>query len=144
VKTFLFLIALACPLGVAAQAYKWVDDYGQVHYTQIPPTGKKAEAARAAAPAPGSPNQESLNQALTQAQRDEARKKQEAEKTAAAQAQRAQECKSWQEQLTYLDSTPPNRMMTTDEAGTPARVTEGQHEQRRNQLQQALREKCAG
>lgn len=49
----LALIILLLPLQPAAAAvYKWVDDQGNVHYTQIPPPERKAQALSLPPPPP--------------------------------------------------------------------------------------------
>ena len=40
-KNFLVVALLAWPLAAAAQMYRWVDQYGQVHYTQEKPKSGK-------------------------------------------------------------------------------------------------------
>jgi hypothetical protein len=138
------VLVLAVPAVTLAQAYKWVDEHGTVHYTQVPPkSGTKYEPARPAPPPMASPNQDALNKSLSQAVKDEPKKRQEAEKTAAADAKRQQECQGLRDQLAFLESTPPIRVTQTDDAGNVSRATEEQHQQRRTQLQQALRDRCS-
>jgi len=43
-RTLLFLLIFAPLTGAQAQAYKWVDENGQVHYGQQPPVRGKAES----------------------------------------------------------------------------------------------------
>ena len=144
-KKLLVVALLAAPaLALAqAQAYKWVDEYGQVHYTQEPPKKGKYEPARPAPPPSLAPNQESINKALDQSIKDAPTKKEEAEQAAAVQAQKQQECKSAQDQLSYMEASTARRMTTTDDKGNVSRVTDEQYEQRHNQLQQVVRDKCA-
>lgn len=57
-RTLLSLLLWALVAGAHGQAYKWVDEQGQVHYGQQPPTGGQAETlplpkARAPAGDPG-------------------------------------------------------------------------------------------
>ena len=141
-KKVLVAALVAWPLAGAAQMYRWVDEYGQVHYTQEKPRSGKYETARPAPPPAASPNQDALNQSLDKAIKEAPKKKQEADQAAAAQAQREQDCQSFKDQLALLEANGPHRTTTTDANGNVSRTTEEEFNQRRSQLQQAVKDKC--
>lgn len=136
-------LALAtAPLLAAAQVYRWVDDRGQVHYSQVPPAGKKAEPVGPAKEPQAAPNQEALNQSLKDANEAAPKQKEQADKAAQNQAALEQHCKQAREQLAYLDSKTAQRLATTDEKGNVTRVTEDEFQQRRNELLKIIGERC--
>ena len=138
-----FALALAgTPLLVAAEVYRWVDDRGQVHYSQVPPPGRDAQAIGPPAAPQAAPNQDSLNQSLKDANAAEPKKKAEADRVAQTQANLEEYCKQLREQLAYLDAKTARRLGTTDEKGNVSRVTEEQFQERRNELLQKLGESC--
>ena len=139
----LLLLLVALPLAAEAQVYRWVDDQGRVHYSQVPPPGKKAQPV-GPPPAPSSaPNQESLNQALEGDRAAAPERQAEAERSAQAQAQLEQQCSQAREQLAYMDAKTARRLGTTDEQGNVSRVTEEQFQQRRAELQRVISERCS-
>jgi hypothetical protein len=142
--TRLLFVALALlPLAAGAQAYRWVDEKGQVHYSQVPPPGAKT---RTIVPPPGpsaSPNQDALNKSLAEQQAGEGKRREEAGKSEQARAEREAQCRQAREQLAFMDANPPIRMTTTDDKGNVARVTEEQHRARRAELQKAVADRCS-
>jgi hypothetical protein len=141
--TRLLFVALALlPLAAGAQAYRWVDDKGQVHYSQIPPPGRNAEPVGPAPPPATAPNQESLNRSLAGEKEAEPGKRAEAERMDQARKQREQQCSQAREQLAYMEAKTARRLGTTDEQGNVSRVTEEQFQARRTELQQAISEHC--
>lgn len=135
--SFVFLPALA-----SAQAYRWVDEKGGVHYGQVPPKGAAYTTVGPAAPPASAPNQDALNKSLQDAVKDEPRRQEAAAKAAEAEAQRQLRCKTALDQLAYLDATPPRRMMKTDDKGAVSRVTEEEHQARRAEIQKSADENC--
>jgi len=51
----LLVFATASPAVDTQDIYKWTDDQGEVHYTQFPPSGHKAEKLHGAPPPAESP-----------------------------------------------------------------------------------------
>lgn len=132
----------AAPMLAAAEVYRWVDDRGQVQYSQVPPKGRDAQPIGPPAPPAAAPNQDSLNQSLKDANAAEPKKKAEADRIAQNQANLEEYCKQLREQLTYLDAKTARRLGTTDEKGNVTRVTEEQFQERRNELLQKISESC--
>jgi len=139
----LWVLLAALPLAAAAQVYRWVDDKGQVHYTQTPPPGKNAEQVGAPPPPADAPNQDALNQSLQADKAAEPGRRAEAERAAQAQAQLEQQCRQAREQLAYMDEKTARRLGTTDEQGNVSRVTEEQFQARRAELQRVISERCS-
>jgi hypothetical protein len=138
----LWLLLLAVPLAAGAQVYRWVDEKGQVHYTQTPPPGKDAQAVGPPPPPSDAPNQDSLNKSLDADLKAQPERRAEAERAAQAQAQLEQQCRQAREQLAYMDEKTARRLGTTDEQGNVSRVTEEQFQERRAELQRVISERC--
>jgi hypothetical protein len=139
----LFLLVALLPLAAGAQVYRWVDDKGQVHYTQVPPPGAKTRELAPPPPASAAPNQESLNQGLQDAVKAEPKVREEAAKTAEAAAQREQQCRQAREQLAFMDSMGGRRRMTTtDEQGNMSRASDEQVSARRAELEALAASAC--
>lgn len=142
VTRLLFVALAVLPLSAAAQAYRWVDEKGQVHYSQVPPPGRSAQPVGPPPPAASAPNQESLNRSLAEDKEAEPQKRAEAERMNQAHAQRQQQCSQAREQLAYMEAKTARRLGTTDEQGNVSRVTEEQFQARRAELQKAIGEAC--
>ena len=138
-----FLLVALLPAIAGAQAYRWVDEKGQVHYSQVPPPGRNAQPVGPAPPPAAAPNQDSLNQSLNQAREAEPGKRAEAERAAQAQQQVEAQCRQAREQLAYMEAKTARRLGTTDEKGNVSRVTEEEFQARRAELQQVISERCS-
>ena len=133
-----FLIAALLPALACAQAYRWVDDKGQVHYSQVPPPGKDAQPVGPSAPAAAAPNQDDLNRSLAEDKASEPQRQKEADRAFQQQANVETQCRQAREQLAYMDEKTARRLGTTDDKGNVARVTEEQFQARRAELQQII------
>jgi len=143
-SVILLALALAAtPMLAAGEVYRWVDDRGQVHYSQVPPTGRDAQPIGPPAAPQAAPNQDALNQSLKDAAAAEPKKKAEADRIAQNQANLEEYCKQLREQVAYLDAKTSRRLGTTDEQGNVSRVTEEQFQERRNELLQKISESCS-
>ncbi|MGH8481411.1 MAG: DUF4124 domain-containing protein [Nevskiaceae bacterium] len=138
----LWLLLAALPLAAGAEVYRWVDEKGQVHYTQTPPPGKDAEAVAPPRPPADAPNQDALNKSLEADKAAEPGRRTEADRAAQAQDQLEQQCRQAREQLAYMDAKTARRLGTTDEQGNVSRVTEEQFQERRAELQRVISERC--
>ena len=140
----LFALALILlPLAAAGQVYRWKDDKGQVHYSQVPPPGTAARELAPPPPPAASPNQDSLNQSLEKAVKAEPKVREEAAKVAEEQASRQRECQSLREQIAFMDQNTARRMTTTDAQGNVSRVTTEQFDARRAELQSRAATVCS-
>ena len=142
VRACCFLLLAVLPPLAAAQAYRWVDEKGQVHYSQTPPPGKQAQPVGPPPPPSASPNQDALNKSLSEDQAGRSWNQQEAERVAKAKADREAQCRQFREQLAFMDRTPPIRMTTVDDKGNVSRVSAEQYDQRRADLQNAIAQSC--
>ena len=140
---FIALALAAIPLLATAEVYRWVDDRGQVHYSQTPPKGRAAEPIGPPAAPQAAPNQDSLNQSLKDANDAAPRKKAEADRVAQTQASLDDYCRQLREQLAYLDAKTARRLGATDDKGNVTRVTEEEFQQRRNDVLKSLSERCS-
>ena len=138
----LWLLLAALPMAAGAQAYRWVDEKGQVHYSQTPPPGKNAQPVGPPPPPSAAPNQESLNQSLASDRDAEPDQRAQADRAAQDQQQAEQQCRQAREQLAYMDEKTARRLGTTDEQGNVSRVTEEQFQARRAELLQVISERC--
>jgi len=137
------LLLAAAPALALAQVYRWVDDRGQVHYSQVPPPGRAAQPIGAPPPPQAAPNQENLNQSLKEANEAAPKAKAEAERLAQTQASLDDYCRQLREQLAYLDAKTARRLGATDDKGNVTRVTEEEFQQRRNDVLKSLSERCS-
>jgi hypothetical protein len=141
-RFFLGILLAAAPLFAAAQVYRWVDDRGQVHYSQVAPPGRDAQPVGPPPPPQAAPNQDNLNQSMKDANEAAPKKQAEADRLAQNQANVADYCKQLREQLDYLDAKTARRLGGTDEKGNVTRVTEEEFQQRRNDILKGLAERC--
>ena len=138
-----FLAFALLPLVAGAQAYRWVDDKGQVHYSQVPPTGRQAEAVGPPPPPAAAPNQDALNRTLKEEGEAAPQRKADAAQASQIQAQSEAQCRQAREQLAYMDAKTSRRLGTTDAQGNVSRVTEEQFQERRAELQRVISERCS-
>jgi Domain of unknown function (DUF4124) len=138
-----FVLAITLPVLAAAQVYRWVDEKGQVHYSQTPPPGRQAQAIVPPPPPAAAPNQDSLNKSLADDRAGAGQRRDEAAKAAQARTDREAQCRQAREQVAFMDANPPVRMTTTDDKGNVARVTEEQHRARRTELQRVADQLCS-
>lgn len=138
---WLLLVLLALPSLVAAQTYRWVDEKGQVHYTQTPPVNRQY-AVIGPAPPPSASNQDDLNKSLEKDIKDRPQQQEAAAKAEQEQARRQENCKKAMEQLAHLEARTARRLGTTDAQGNPSRMTEEQFQERRAAEQQKISANC--
>lgn len=138
-----FFVVLLLPLVAGAQVYRWVDDKGQVHYSQVPPPGARARELAPPPPSAAAPNQDALNKALEDTVKAEPKAREEAAQAAAAAAQREQQCRQAREHLAFMDSMGGRRRMTiTDEQGNVTRASDEQVNARRAELEALAASAC--
>lgn len=130
----LAVVAMSAPISVAAGAYKWVDDEGNVHYSQQPPdsgTGAAEKLHLQSSPPDTGPSEEELE---LEQKREQAMEKLEQEK--AERRQQEQEraelykrnCEIATGRLKSLENTGMVRAL--DEEGNMTRITEEEHQRR--------------
>jgi len=138
------LIAFALCLPASAAMYKWVDEEGNVHYTETKPEGDiDAEVIR--------PQQKADNTELERERSDrlarekayeEYRKEKEKEQEAIAkqEALREKNCKQSKELLEKLKSL--RRFRIKDEEGNPKWASNEEHQATIDRVQQNVNEFC--
>jgi hypothetical protein len=136
------LFFAALPLAVFAQAYKWKDRNGQVHYSQVPPKDVQAEVVAPPPPPSSNPNQESLNKSMTDAQKAAPEKQQAADAAAQVAQQRQAACKDAITRLAYLDAHTPRRLATKDAQGNVSRMTDEEFARQRTAEQDKIKQNC--
>lgn len=140
-RSGLVLLALL-PCALPAQTYRWVDEAGQVHYTQIPPKSGPYSVIGPAPPPGAAPNQEALNQSLEESIKAEPEQQAAAEAAAQQQAQRQENCRQALVRLAYLDARTARRLGTTDAQGNIARMTEEEFQAQRAAEQDKIKQNC--
>jgi len=145
-KTILSLLLCACmSVAFADQVYRWVDKDGHVHYSQTPPAGTSAHASSANVGAPP-PDPTGVQNALNlvqqmQVQNQQAQAaQQQAQAEAQKQAQQQQRCNELSAQLQILKQV--NIVATVDAQGNRTYLSDAQHEQQEQQLQDKINKEC--
>lgn len=146
-KTCCSIIALFLLTSHAhAQVYKWVDEQGQTHFSQIPPPTGEIEVIKT--PPPAEVDIEKTQQQidhLIQQQADDDKIKQQQKEEQQKQAEeaeiKAQNCQTAKRNLQAYQDNPSRRV--TDEEGNVTRLTEEQRQQKIKELKQAVSEFCS-
>jgi len=129
-------------LDAAGQTYRWVDDAGRVHYSQVPPTGRDYELVGAAPPATAAPNQEALNRSLEHSVKEEPKRREQAAQEAEQRVARETRCQQARERLAALDAATARRLSVTDELGQVSRMNDEEFEKRREDTQREIGTHC--
>lgn len=141
----LIILLLSTPLSLAGGIYKWIDENGQVHYTQTPPPNTPAEQMKGAPPPADDPEavrgdlQRQLDALDEQrAQRDEAFAEQkQKEETARI---KKQNCETARKNLAKLRRGGNNAYMTPE--GEVVRLTDDERARRIEDAKQGIKDNC--
>lgn len=141
----LALSTLACTQLAHADIYKWVDEQGQVHYSQQPPQDRPAEQMKTPAPptiAPGAAREQidELIESQQAAEQEKLKQQQQAEFEQEQQRIRQQNCEKAKHNLQQYRDNPGRRFR--DAEGNVARLSEEQRQQRIEESQQRVDEYC--
>ncbi|MCC7412214.1 MAG: DUF4124 domain-containing protein [Gammaproteobacteria bacterium] len=135
----LLLVAFLAAAGGVDAAYKWLDDQGNVHYTQSPPPDRPAEALELPPPPRNAADaQERLRRQVQQSDAYLREREQQARADAKLEQEAAQtreKCEWARRNLEQLQSV--QRVYATDAQGNRMRVPE---EQRQAQLEAARKQ----
>lgn len=141
----LLTLLLATPLPHASDIYKWVDDDGQVHYTQMQPSGRPSERLKGAAPPADDPQaaRSDLQRQLDafderRAQRDEAFAEQKRKEEIAEI--RKQNCETANKNLANLRRGGNTVYMTPE--GEAVRLTDEERAKRIATAKQNIKDNC--
>lgn len=131
---------------VHAQIYKWVDENGQINYTQQPPSSGDAEVVKVPPPPPVDTEQaqQEIDQLIEQqetAEETQAETQQEADEAARQQAIFEENCRIAQQNYTQYENNPGRRVM--DEDGNVTRLSEEERQQKLQELQEQIELYCA-
>lgn len=120
--------------------YRWVDDKGQVHYTQTPPRRGPYDVVAPASPPSSAPNQESLNEALDLSKGNEPEEQQKKQEAAELAAKRQAQCRDAMARVAFLQSS--GRIFSINDQGERVYRTDQQLQQERAAAQQRVTEIC--
>ena len=146
-SVLLIILMLSAPLSLAGGIYKWIDENGQVQYTQTPPPNVPAERMKGAPPPANDPEavRGDLQRQLDafderRAQRDEAFAEQkQKEETARI---RKQNCETARKNLAKLRRGGNNAYMTPE--GEVVRLTDDERARRIEDAKQGVKDNCEG
>ena len=135
--------AFAFLSNAGAEMYKWVDEYGEVHYTQSKPVGQSAEVIK---PPPKVDSEAALKKleeqkkqasSLREERLEKAKKQEESEEK---ESERAAQCEEARKELGELLRA--QRVFTTDAKGEQVQVGEEERLAAIGQAQQKIAEIC--
>lgn len=135
------LLCLAVGPALAQGLYRWVDETGQVHYSQTPPPRGDFQPLAPAAPPPA-PATGLTDYAREQ---DAARAKAGEEKAKAAQANadKKRRCEAARQRAAYLETQIPRRLGTIDAEGKAVRMNEQEFARRKQAAAEAVQQACS-
>ena len=136
-------VALASP-GLLAEMYKWVDDQGQVQYSQSPPLGRPAQTIKPPPKVDSKAAREKLKQQLQDFELRGDKRQEQAEadqKTKEQAGERKAACEAARDKLTRLESNPRILRVEKDESRT--RLTEEERQAAIVEARKKIEEHCA-
>ncbi len=132
--------------AVAAGAYRWVDENGVTHYSQVPPPDKAATRIAPPPPPPAGSGQTTWDKLDVRLQNAELRKeeqqkqRQEEQKSAEKQAARQKNCNAARRNLEILQGSP--RRMIRLPNGEYRRLTAEEREEQMARARERIDEFC--
>jgi len=140
----ILLFLLVTPMALAG-AYRWVDENGQTHFGDRPPTGTTSDEISLDSP-PAGPDtaarerQQRMNEYLEQSQKERAERNQlKARQEARAEHHKAR-CDALRGRLLYLKSV--SRIYRINTEGERVYVDDEENERLRREFQAKVREEC--
>lgn len=144
-KSLFAFVVLFCATIAFADVYKWVDEHGETHYSQLPPANQPADIIKAPPPPAIDPSkaQEKIDQLIME-QAEDARareeKQQQLKQNAAQEATRKENCKKAKHNLQQYQDNPGRRVM--DAEGNVTRIKEEDRQQKIKDFQKSVNEFC--
>ena len=135
-------VALASP-GLLAEMYKWVDDEGQVQYSQSPPPGRPAQTIKPPPKVDSKAARDKLKQQLQdfEVRGDKRQEQAEADQKTQEQAgERKADCEAARERLAKLAGKP--RILQYAEDGSSKRLTEEERQAAIAEARKKIEEHC--
>ena len=142
-KSVFIVFLLTCAAGLAfAQAYKWVDENGVVHFSdKKPPEVQAEQEALPTMKASSGPNPYAdavpVSSQAEQTRQDIAQKNSEAR---ARQQAVSTQCSAWRTELSRIE--PNRRVFYTNEAGETVRMDDVERVNRVAELKQQIEQNC--
>lgn len=138
------LVLLAIGAPAMAGMYKWVDEQGNVHYSQQPPPGQQAETVKAPPPPPSGAADEAARwkkqaEDFEERQADRAKAADEAQKAEAQEEQRKANCEIARKNLQTLTS---RGQISIKEGDTYRRLPEEERQAKIAEAQKQVDEFC--
>jgi len=137
------VLSLTLCYSAGADIYKWVDEEGNVVYSQQPPVGKEAETIKAPASIRSEEALQNLRDLkINNAKVDKEKKKQLEEKKQAVEESRVNEenCKKGEAMLASFSTRPTVQLVQED--GSRVRATEAERQQRIAESRAIIKEFC--
>lgn len=150
-KRAVLLIALLPGLALAAGSsiYRWVDESGQVHYTQTPPPHQPSEPVRIASPQPLGPSGSATPPQATSPSEflKKAEEADKAEAEAKAKAQQAMQekdakCQQAKARIEFLNAKTARRLATVNDDGSYNRMDDAEFDKRKAEAQKIADANC--
>jgi len=134
-----------CSFVVQADVYKWVDEDGQVHYSQQAPVEQQAEMIKAPPPPAidAGTAQWKLDNLINEQKKQQYQRNVEKNMKnyhSSQKEQRQENCKKSKYNLQQYQNNPAKRVLGSD--GNVTRPTEEQRQQKIQQLQQDVNQYC--
>ena len=144
-KFSLIILSVTFTATASADIYKWVDDQGQVHYSQQAPESAPAELIKTPPPPPVDPAkaQREIDALIAQqeaAEQERQQAQQQAEQQAAQEAKLEQQCQDAKDALTAYQNHPGGRFY--DENGNLQRIKEEERQQKIQELSNNIKQHC--
>ncbi|WP_457667920.1 DUF4124 domain-containing protein [Thiolapillus sp.] len=149
-KAFLTLLSASLLIMItsaSAGMYRWVDDQGNVVYSQQPPPDNRASKNIAPPPPPAESPEDSLeksrelNKKLDAIQEERNKARQERLKAESERKERKARCSSAQKDLKILMERPSNTLYRTGEDEWQ-RFTQEERSERIGKLKEVIKENC--
>ncbi|MGH8468666.1 MAG: DUF4124 domain-containing protein [Gammaproteobacteria bacterium] len=135
-------MALASP-GLLAEMYKWIDDEGQVQYSQSPPPGRPAQAIKPPPKVDSKTAREKLKQQLQDFELRGDKRQEQAEadqKTKEEAGEQKAACEAARERLASLSGKP--RILQYAEDGSSKRLTEEERQAAIDEARKKVEKHC--
>jgi hypothetical protein len=143
------LLALASGLHAATKdtVYKWVDDNGAVHYTQVPPQNREYETLKQATAPPAGDDPDSIRSnlkeqvdAMDKQQEEKQEEVKDARQWSRIQKLRRENCAIATQNLANLNQGGQKAFMTPD--GEVLRLSDDERASRIDQANMQIKENC--
>jgi hypothetical protein len=141
------LLALASGIHAASKdtIYKWVDDNGEVHYTQVPPQNREYETLKQASAPADDPDRirsglKEQVDAMDKAQEERKEEVKDAEQWSNIQKRRRENCEIAKKNLANLHQGGNKAFMTPD--GEVIRLTDDERQRRIDEANKQIEENC--